>query len=318
MGNIKPFARLIRSTARDLSGAQPPAGPPGIRDAWADGPDIDILVRHSADATYLSIHNRRTEPYSGMLTYRNRAGELLHLHANLGPQRQGVVLLHGEEIVGVAFTGDASEGVWLVRAMRSSIVFNGGAGGVTPIGRGALLMAGQSGRFQLRRMEGWANIQSYRLTMHGQLLACPCQIEAQHLTVPYIAEDQHGQTDQYLILDTNDPLPDAVETHLRVLLKLRASEVQAAASICRNGPAQQFITAANRLESMATGQFDLNDYRSIWAATTQLIAELFQQIQHEQAKLQVHRRVSGEEPPSEEEFWRTQALALLQPMLHKI
>jgi hypothetical protein len=166
-------------------------------------------------------------------------------------------------------------------------------------------------------MEGWANIQSYRLTMHGQLLACPCQIEAQHLTVPYIAEDQHGQTDQYLILETNDPLPDAVEAHLRVWLKLRANEVHAAASICRNGPAQQLLSAASNLESMATGRFDLNDYRSIWAATTQLIAELFQQIQHEQAKLQVHRRVNSEEPPSEEEFWRTQALALLQPMLHK-
>jgi hypothetical protein len=68
---------------------------------------------------------------------------------------------------------------------------------------------------------------------------------------------------------------------------------------------------------MATGQFDLNDYRNMWGATTQFLIELFQQIQHEQAKLQFNRRMSGEEPPSEEEFWRTQALALLQPMLHK-
>ncbi|MDZ4717078.1 MAG: hypothetical protein SH847_01305 [Roseiflexaceae bacterium] len=315
--NIKPFVTLVRSMAIDLPDAQPPAGPTGIRDAWADGPEIDISVRHNKQITFLSIQNRRTEPYSGMLTYRNHEGELLHLHANLGPQRQGVVLLQGEEIAGVAFTGDASEGVWLVRAMRSSIVFNGGAGGVTPSGRGVVLMAAQSGRFQLRRMEGWANIQAYRLTMHGRLLACPCQIEAQHLTVPYIAEDQHGQTDQYIILATNDPLPDAIETHLRVLLKMRAAEVHTIASICRNGIQQQLTSAATLLESTATNPIDLTIYRNVWASTEQHIVEVAKQIQHEHATLQFSRQMIGEEPPGEEEAWRTQALAHLQHMLNQ-
>lgn len=310
--DIKPFAALVRSRVIDVSGAQPPAGPQGIRDAWADGPDMDIQVRHSEQHTFLSLHNRRAEPYSGMLTYRNREGELLHLHANLGPQRHGVVLLHGEEIAGVASTGDASEGVWLVRAMRSSIVFNGGSGGVIPSGRGVLLMAAQSGRFQLRRMQGWAEMQAYRLTMHGELLSCPCQIEAQHLTVPYIVEDQHGQTDRYMILLPSDPLADDVEAHLRMLLRMRAAEVQSLAALCQNEAHQQLMDAAALLEATALGQFDLTDYRTSWATNQHLMSEHYQRFSHEQAQLEFQRQLRGPEPASEEERWRAQLLTRLQ------
>ena len=143
------------------------------------------------------------------------------------------------------------------------------------------------------------------------------QIEAQHLTVPYIAEDQHGQTDQYIILATNDPLPDAIETHLRVLLKMRAAEVHTIASICRNGIQQQLTSAATLLESTATNPIDLTIYRNVWASTEQHIVEVAKQIQHEHATLQFSRQMIGEEPPGEEEAWRTQALAHLQHMLNQ-
>jgi hypothetical protein len=257
--DIKPLAMLVQIAATDIVQALPPTSPEGPG-AWADSADIDIGVRHSIHATYLSVRSRRSEIYSGMLTYRDRMGELLHLHTNLGAQRSAIILLQEEAVVGAVFSGDASEGVWLARAMQSSIAFNGGAGGAIPCGRGLLLTAAQSGRFQLRRIEGWAGLEARRLTMQGLLIPCACQIDANHLTIPYVSEDQDGQTDLYIVMPTAEPLPEPIAGYLQTLLIMLATTLRQAAALARGSTSTALITAARHLETAAVGRMYLQRY----------------------------------------------------------
>ena len=126
------------------------------RYAWADGANIDLAVRYGANHTYLAIDNRRPTPYNGILAYRGRDGAVLHLHTGIGARCAGMVLLTDDEVYGAAIDGDAAEGGWLARGLRSSAMFNTGAGALARCGAGLLLTAPQSGRFQARRAEGWA------------------------------------------------------------------------------------------------------------------------------------------------------------------
>ena len=107
------------------------------RYAWADGADVDLMVRYSASHTYLSIDNRRPAPYNGILAYRGRDGAVLHLHAGVGAGRAGIVLLIDDEVYGAAIEGDGAEGGWLARGLRSSAVFNTGARRAGALRRGA-------------------------------------------------------------------------------------------------------------------------------------------------------------------------------------
>lgn len=97
--------------------AQPPAGPQGIRDAGLMWPrDMDIQVRHSEQHTFRCIIGVPNPTVACSPTATARASCCICM-PTWGRKRHGVVLLYGEEITGVAYTGDASEGVWLVRAM---------------------------------------------------------------------------------------------------------------------------------------------------------------------------------------------------------
>jgi hypothetical protein len=189
----------------------------------------------------------------------------------LGPTRSAAVLLRGEEVAGAAFDGDASEGTWLARAMRSSAVYSGGAGGVMPCGAGVLLTAAHSGRFQLRRPEGWEDMQARRLLMDGTLVPAACRVESSHLIVPYVAEDELGQTDLYAVLPAADP-PPQLRDYLATLLAARAWEVRDLAARCDSVLASDLAAAAERLRVLSAARFDLPGYAREWEYASRLLA----------------------------------------------
>jgi hypothetical protein len=230
--------------------------------AWADAEGVQVDIRYGTEFIYLSIANRRPTAYSGLLTYRAPDGAVLHLHAGLGANRSGLALLRADEVAGAAFDGDGSEGGWLARGLHTSVVFSSGAGGVAPCGGGVLLVAPQSGRFQLRRGEGWGSMAAHRLLLSGELLPAPLQIDASHLSIAYVAEDEHGPTDLYLVLPIQAPLPDRLRAYLGALLAARAAALRRAAHLAgtHDAAVAKALAAAAGLAATPTQPATLDEY----------------------------------------------------------
>ncbi len=302
--NQRALAMLAHLAGADLHVAQLPTGAEGMHIAWADAPGIGLHVRHSANASYLSVDRELAEAYSGVLTYRNAVSELLHLHVNIGPTRHGVVLLRDEEVVGAAFDGDASEGVWLVRAMRSSVVFNGGSGAIIPCGNGILLLAEQSGRFQIRRSTAWETIHAYRLFTNGTLVVVSCQVEATHLTVPFVAIDAQGATDLYALIPAQEALPDPFRSRLVILLSARAEML-----LITHIPRLEAI--ARQLQERAMNLHTITEYITAWEAQLDASAQARMHLRQQVAKLRATRLLAGDSPATDEELRIEQVLAIL-------
>lgn len=244
------------------------------RPAWADGENIELDVRYGPEHIYLFATNRRATPYSGLLAYRAPDGAVLHLHIGLGAGRSGVALLRDDEVAGAAFDGEGSEGGWLARGLRTSAIFTNGAGGVAPCGQGLILTAPQSGRFQLRRADGWATMTGYRLLLSGELLPAPLQIDATHLTIPYVAEDERGQTDVYIALPAREPLPPGLPGYLQALLAGRGAALRRAAALAADtiGDAragEMLASCAETLEHSAAHLAALDEYAAAWRAASE-------------------------------------------------
>lgn len=218
------------------------------RYAWANEPDVDVSVRYGETCTYLFVANRRLQPYSGVVAYRGLDHSVQHVHLHIGGLRVGALILRNDEVIGVAMGGDASEGGWLARGLHTSIVFSGGAGVVAPCGSGLLLSASHSGRFQMRRPAGWPGMAAYRLLLGGRILPIVHQTEAAHIHVPFLAEDEAGQTDLVVVVPNGSPLPEAFRRYLAVLLQARAAVLHDAA-----------LVATTHAEALA-----LNDARHTW------------------------------------------------------
>jgi hypothetical protein len=249
------------------------------RYAWADGPDIDVSVRYGAEYTYLFVANRRPTAYSGTLTYRERDGSIQHIHAGMGGPRVAIILIKADEVIGAAIGGDGAEGGWLARGMHTSVVFNSGAGVVAPCGDGLIFSAPQSGRFQVRQPSGWPSMLAHRLLLSGDLLPAAFQTDNTHLVVPYTAEDEHGQTDAYLLLPEGQPLPRMLCDQLGTLLQARVSALRRASALAAEGaPAASEAAAAlaesatalthvaGELERLARHAYTLDEYRAAWGA----------------------------------------------------
>jgi hypothetical protein len=248
------------------------------RYAWADGADVDLMVRYGVAHTYLSIDNRRLAPYNGILAYRGRDGAVLHLHAGIGAGRMGMVLLTDDEVYGAAIDGDGAEGGWLARGLRSSAVFNSGAGALARCGEGLLLTAPQSGRFQARRAEGWAHMRAHRLLLSGALLPARAQIDATHIAVAYVAEDAWGQTDMYIVLPDGEA-PALVRRYLATVLAARAARLRRAEMLAEGvytrhqsfdalsiQAVEPLGLAAGELEAAAEQVATLDAYSAAWSA----------------------------------------------------
>jgi hypothetical protein len=276
------------------------------RYAWADGANVDLTVRYGACHAYLSIDNRRPVPYNGILAYRGRDGAVLHVHAGIGAHRSGMLLLTDDEVYGAAIDGDGAEGGWLARGLRSSAVFNSGAGALVRCGEGLLLTAPQSGRFQARRPEGWPNTRAYRLLLGGALLPAAAQIDATHIAVAYVAEDARGQTDMYLVLP-NGAAPPLVRSYLATLLAARAALLRRAATLAQSADepfgaidspdartTAPFTSAAAHLEAAAKQFATLDEYSAAWSHADELcqpaIAALAQTLTQARGALLAGRR----------------------------
>jgi len=265
---------------------------------WADGSDVDVTVRHGSRYTYIFIANRRAEAYSGTLTYRVADGSLQHLHVGIGGPRIGIAILDGDDVAGCAVGGDASEGAWLIRGMRSSMVFNGGAGVVAPCGHGLRFSAPHSGRFQVRRPQGWDGLVPYRLMVSGEILPAASQIEGANLALPYVAEDEHGVTDSYLLLPAG-PAPAPLHEELRTLLLARAhmlGDIAAMPPPDHNGTAptqaiafQAFADTSGMLTVLADRAFTLDEYAIAWRHASIVCAPVISALVRELARARGER-----------------------------
>jgi hypothetical protein len=267
------------------------------RYAWADTAEIDLSIRYGATYIYLLINNRRQSSYNGILAYRATDGAVLHLHIGIGAGRTGMVLLVGDEVHGAAIDGDGSEGGWLTRGLHSSAVFNTGAGVLARCGGGLILAAPQSGRFQTRRIEGWAEMSAHRLLMSGALLPAQIQTDAAHLVVPYVAQDEQGQTDLYLVLPPGE-LPAPLREYLATLPAGRAASLRRAAALAEqlqartDAPtpmyeraAEALADAAGRLEAAATQLTSLDAYIAAWCAADERVEQAVATLGHALTRL---------------------------------
>lgn len=232
------------------------------RHAWADGEGVDLRLRHGEVHTYLFVENRRRSPYNGVLAYRAPDGAVLHVHVGIGSNRAGLLVLSGDEIAGAAIDGDGSEGGWLARGLHTSIVFNSGAGGVASCGDALLLTGPQSGRFQLRRAAGWLNLAAHRLLLSGELLPARLNVDATHLSVPYIAEDERGQTDLYVVAPGSGELPPGLRDYLAAQLAGWAAALERAADLASGLPGAAEVAGADAAAALREGARCLDTWRS--------------------------------------------------------
>ena len=253
------------------------------RYAWADAADVDALVRHGAapGAAYLCVVNRRATAYSGTVAYRDAAGGIEHVQIALGPWRVALLTLLDGEVLGACAGGDAAEGGWRARGLRGGISWSGGAGVVAPYPAddapaesppaALLLSAPAGGRFDLRRREGWGGLRVFRLLLDGQLDEAPFAEEGTHLVVPYVADDERGPTDAYLVAAPDAPLPTRLHKHLATLLRARACLLEDAAAHAPANAATQIRATAATLEVRAASPAAPLAYR---AALDEALAQL--------------------------------------------
>lgn len=242
------------------------------RYAWADSPGLGVELRYGHAALYLTMQNEQPAAYHGMLAYRARDGAVLHLQVGMGGGRSGSVMLSDDEVLGAAIDGEAAEGGWFTRGQQSGIAFNNGPGALVACGAALIATAAQSGRFQARRPAGWQGIAAHRLLLNGVLLPAELRVEASHLSLPYVAEDEYGQTDCYLLLDPAQPLPGPVRGYLAGLLRARAAALRQWSRLAvggeRPGVAQaaaELGSAAAQLEDAASQLASLAAYEHTWA-----------------------------------------------------
>jgi hypothetical protein len=118
------------------------------------------------------------------------------------------------------------------------------------------------------------------LLLSGGLLPATFQIEAAHLTMPYVAEDERGQTDLYILLPEHTPLPDMPCDYVATLLGARAATLLHAAELAGAAApgetaeaasalalaAKDFGQAASDLDQLAARAYMLHEYGAAWRA----------------------------------------------------
>lgn len=260
------------------------------RHGWADQSDIHVLVRHGKTTAnnalpviYLLVTNYRVQPYSGMVAYRTPDGTIEHIHLTVGAGQVGMLLIRDNEVLGAALGGNAFEGSWVARGLNSSIVWNGGAAVIAPYidtndrNKTALLIsAPQNGRLNLRRNQSWDELIAYRLLLDGNVLPATFQTDQTHLILPYVAEDELGQTDAYLIVSSVDTLPSSLQDYLGTLLKARIHMLERSVRLLASEQelgdlTLPLYTAIELLNMLILRSYTLEEYRNIYISTVATI-----------------------------------------------
>jgi hypothetical protein len=147
-------------------------------------------------------------------------------------------------------------------------------------------------------------MQAFRLLLDGTLLAATATMEGSHLSMPYVAEDQHGQTDCYIVMPESALLPPQLCSFLHMLLYARAAVLEAAAELAAQvgmgGAATAFVQIANLLSAAVPQMTTLAAYADVRqhadTATRRALADLDSaapgtNIQTVQARAQIYTLV---------------------------
>jgi hypothetical protein len=106
------------------------------------------------------------------------------------------------------------------------------AQGVRSVAGGTLVTGGESRRLRLARPAGDYGV--YRLLLDGQLLEAPGRARGEALQTDYVAEDEAGETDMYVIVDDRTaPLTGFLREYLACLLLGRAQALRRAGAWCQ-------------------------------------------------------------------------------------
>jgi hypothetical protein len=198
-------------------------------------PQVDDAVRFVGYATAHAI-----ETYTRLL---REAGWTVPIATDPDSAPQGVDLAHVAQVdpeppqVGagirwatdapVRADGSARHRFWAVKAATLEM-----EEGVKPIEGGTLVTAAESGRFRLARPAGDYGV--YRLLLDGTLLEVAGRKRGDRLLLDYVAVDELGETDLYVILDDASAPPTGfLREYLVSLLMGRASALRRAGAMCQ-------------------------------------------------------------------------------------
>jgi hypothetical protein len=287
------------------------------RSAWADHADIDLQLRYGQpDATndplvYLWIANRRNQNYSGMIAYRAYDGSIEHLHVTIGPLRSGLVVLQQGDLIAVSMDGDYSEGSWIVRALRSSVVWNGGSALIVPYNTKdealhLLVSSPHSGKLSIRYHSVWPNLSAYRLLLNGELLPAEVQLKQELLTLNYLAEDGCGQSDAYLVCPSDAVVCARLRHKLNAQLLARAAliEQQAQRLASRQNDLRQeramLQAVSAQYEALANDHYSPTSYAHAWQINHTILQQVIEALQRRLLQARV-ALASGDEAGAQQQ-----------------
>jgi hypothetical protein len=216
-------------------------------------PQVDDAVRFIEHATA-----RAVETYTRLL---REAGWTVPIAADPDATPTGVDLAHAVQVdpeppqvgAGIRWAMDAplrADGsprrrFWAVRAALSEM-----EEGVKSVEGGTLVTAADSRRFRLARPAGDYGV--YRLLLDGTLLEAAGRKRGDRLLLDYVAADELGETDLYVVLhDPSAPLTGFLREYLVSLLMGRASALRRAGAMC------QAVTEAFSGPPSASGEGDI-------------------------------------------------------------
>jgi hypothetical protein len=196
---------------------------------------VDDAVRFVGYATAHVI-----ETYTRLL---REAGWTLPIAADPDAARQGMDLAHVAQVdpeppqVGagirwatnapVRADGSPRHRFWAVKAATLEM-----EEGVKPIEGGTLVTAADSRRFRLARPESDYGV--YRLLLDGMLLEAAGRKRGDMLLLDYVAVDELGVTDLYMVLDDpSAPLTGFLRDYTGSLLMARAHTLRRAGTMCQ-------------------------------------------------------------------------------------
>ena len=116
------------------------------------------------------------------------------------------------------------------------------------------------------------------------------QIDAAHVILPYIAEDDRGQTDMYLLLPGEQALPAELRAYLAAPLHARALELEVAAALATDLASEAAPGLRDAATVLVTGAAQLatiDDYAAAWRQADDQIRSAIAALQADQPRTSI-------------------------------